>query len=233
MKTIAIVLLAACMATTAWGYEIALEFVAGDGIDCQMTIPCNCRGRLNVSAVVGPEGITGAEYRITVGLNSNPDPGWLFVETFNPGALVLGTGSLNPPDNQTRGVNLVWPSCQTPVDGRVLLETVDVYNLGCSTAELRLRVEKRDQPSNQFFQCPLLVLCDDPTFTKVCAGFVTTCQNPEPPFPNNAMCSTSGQAWINPGPTRFCCLSCPPLQADCTIDVERPSWSGVKSLYRN
>jgi hypothetical protein len=177
-------------------------------------------------------GITGAEYKIQVGVDDNADdPGLLFVETFVPGAFVIGSGALTPPDNASRGVNVAWPAC-VPGDGsKVLIETVQILNLGNPfPSETRLRVVKHDQPANAFFQCPLFVLCDAPVYTKVCLGSnLTLCRNPEPPFPNNATCSTSGEAWLNPSPARFCSSGFTP----CTIAVEPQSWSRVKSLYKD
>ena len=174
-------------------------------------------------------GITGAEYKIQIGGNDNPDPGWLFQETFTPGALVLGSGALTPADNERRGVNVAWPACM-PGDGiKVLIETVEILNLGFN-GELRLRVVKHDQPSNAFFQCPLFVLCDAPVYTKVCVGSnLSLCRNPEPPFAINATCSTSGEAWLNPGPSVGCGIA----ESPCTIAVAPQAWSQVKALYRD
>ena len=106
----------------------------------------------------------------------------------------------------------------------MLIETVDILNLDCeNTAELVLKVVKHDIPSNQFFQCPLFTLCDAPVYTKVCLGSnITTCRNPEPPFPNNATCSSSGTAFVNPAPGH-----------NCTVAVTNQAWSTVKGLYRS
>jgi hypothetical protein len=168
---------------------------------------------------------TGAEYKVQVGPNNNADPGWFFNETFDPAATTVGSGAFTPVDNAARGINVAWPACQHGDGVKVLIETVDVLNGNCSTAELQLKVVKHDSSSNQFFQCPLFVLCDDPTFTKVCVGYgvVNNCRNPEPPFPNNAQCSTSGVAYINPVPNRNCAI----------IGVQPTSWSTMKGLYRN
>jgi hypothetical protein len=93
-------------------------------------------------------------------------------------------------------------------------------NVSCDNSEIALKVIKHSTPSNQFFQCPLLTLCDDPAFTKVCVGnSFTLCKNPEPPFPVNATCSTSGQAFINGS-------------RNCSVGVQESNWSAVKSLFR-
>jgi hypothetical protein len=200
-------------------------------------VPCGCRIRMGVWALLQGQsagGITGVEYRIEIGPNILPDPGWVFSETFNPGLTVLGTGALNPGDTNPRGVTAAWSSCQTGTNGMILIETVDILNMGCSAAELPLRVARADPASNPIFQCPLFVLCDAPVYTKVCLGSnITTCMNPQPPFPMNAMCSTSGEAFLNrvwppSGPNE-----CSVASNDCPIAAQPESWSGVKALYRD
>jgi hypothetical protein len=55
---------------------------------CSAAIPCECSARLHVWAIFQGQsagGITGVEYRIEVGRDNRPDPGWMFVETFDPG----------------------------------------------------------------------------------------------------------------------------------------------------
>ena len=202
--------------------NIGLFFDTGAAL-CQAAVPCNTPVTMYVYALLqGASGIgfTGAEYKIQVGPNGNADPGWFFTETFDPAATVLGVGSLNPADNLQRGVNVAWPSCQVGDGTKVLIETVSIFN-SCNAAELALKVVKHDFASNQFFQCPLFTLCDDPVFTKVCLGSnQVLCRNPEPPFPNNATCSSSGEAYLNPGPTR-----------NCTVAVTEATWSTVKSIY--
>ncbi len=202
--------------------NIGMFFDTGAAI-CQSAAPCGTPVTMYVYALLqGASGIglTGAEYKIQIGTNNSPDPGWFFSESFDPSATVVGAGALNPPDNGLRGVNVAWPSCQVGDGTKVLIETVSILN-SCSTAELALKVVKHDSASNQFFQCPLFTLCDSPVFTKVCLGSnQTLCRNPEPPNPNNATCSTSGEAYLNPGPTR-----------NCTVAVNDATWSTVKSMY--
>jgi hypothetical protein len=195
------------------------------GALCQAAVPCGSPVRMYVYAMLqgaSQSGITGAEYKVRVGANDNADGAYLFNETFDPSATVVGSGAFNPVDPTPRGVNVAWAACQLGDGTKVLIETVDVLNLDCqNTGELSLTVVKHDVTSNQFFQCPLFSLCDAPVYTKVCLGSnQTLCRNPEPPFPNNATCSTSGQAYINPGPSRH-----------CTVGVAPTTWSGMKSLY--
>ena len=194
------------------------------GALCQQTVGCGGFATAYVYALLqgaSGSGITGAEYRIDVGNDGNADPGWLFSETFDPSATTIGAGAITPVDPASRGINVAWGTCQTGDGTKVLLETIQILNMGCSTDELRLKVVKHSSASNQFFQCPLFTLCDDPFYTKVCLGSnVTVCRNPEPPFPNNAACSTSGEAFLNPGPSR-----------NCTVGVSAKTWSQVKNLY--
>jgi len=202
------------------------------GEDCDIQMGPLCSATMYVYGLLqgaSTTGITGAEYSIEfapASLRSN----WLFTETFVPGSLVLGGGAIAP-SPQVRGVNIAFPNCQTGNGTRVLLETIDVLRLDfVAWNEITLKVVKHDRPSSQFFQCPLFTLCDAPVYTKVCVGSnLTTCPNPEPPFPNNATCSTSGQAYIN---GRECCLSCEPAVAHCTVAAAPTAWSRVKALYR-
>jgi hypothetical protein len=160
-------------------------------------------------------GITGAEYKLQFG-SGGPDTGWMIQETAVPDATVMIGRALDL-SGVSSGVDLAWPTCQTGDGHLVVLEVYDAYYLDCQSARrYDLQVVKHDHASNQYFQCPLLVLCDAPVYTKVCVGTVRVCQNPEPPFANNAMCSTGQQAWIN----------------YCPIAVEPTSWSAVKSIYR-
>jgi len=196
------------------------------GALCQQTVPCMGQATAYVYALLqgaSGSGITGAEYSIAVGADGTADAGWLFSETFDPAATTIGTGAITPGDPFPRGINVAWGACQTGDGTKVLIETIQILNIGCATQELRLRVVKHSSSSNQFFQCPLFTLCDDPVFTKVCLGSnITTCRNPEPPFPMNATCSSSGEAYLNPGPSR-----------NCTVGVSQATWSQVKSLYTN
>jgi len=226
-RTAAIVLTALVVAaapTWAANGNIGMFFDTGAAL-CQAAVPCGSPVTMYVYGLLqgaSITGITGAEYKIQIGTNNNPDPGWFFGESFDPAATVVGSGAMTPVDNGLRGVNVAWPTCQMGDGTKVLIETVMILNM-CDPAELALKVVKHDAATNQFFQCPLFALCDEPVFTKVCLGSnLALCRNPEPPNPNNATCSTSGQAYLNPGPTR-----------NCTVGVETTSWSSVKGLYQD
>lgn len=206
---------------------------------CQASIPCGETGTLYFYALLEGSsigGITGAEYGLRINGDNDAEPDWVFQETFAPGTVVLGTGAFLPidatlpwlPDRRYRGrgVNVAWPSCQTGDGAKVLLETVQVTNAGCTDQDLVLLVTSHDTPSNQVFQCPLFVLCDGPVYTKVCLGRnLTVCRNPEPPYALNATCSTSGSATIS-------ATVRPPLPCRPTA-VRTSTWSGVKRLYRD
>lgn len=216
--------------------EIGIFFDTS-GNSCLGAIPCGQTGTVYLYAFLegrSDAGITGAEYAVGIGNDGNADPAWAFVEHFAPATVVLGQGAFFPPDLRDlssrryrgRGVNVAFSECQDGSAGRVLLESVDITNVGCAMDPLLLVVLSHDTPSNQFFQCPLFTLCDEPDFTKICLGKVlVTCGNPEPPYPSNATCSTSGHAVINPSSEDYL-LPCRPTA------VEPTTWSSVKGLYR-
>ena len=218
VAAIATLVLAASPVLAANG-NIGLFFDEGAAI-CQMAVPCGAPAvRLYVYGLLqgaSQFGITGAEYRVTA---SNNGVGWAFFETIQA-PVSLGGGAF-PPNG---GLNIAWPECQVGDGTKLLLEYVDILNLGdCSGAERTLRVEKHFTASNAFFQCPLFTMCDAPFYTKFCLGSnLKLCRNPEPPNPNDATCSTSGEAFLNPGPTR-----------NCTVAVQDASWSTIKDLYRD
>jgi hypothetical protein len=204
-----------------------------DAALCQMTVPCNptadpnLNRQLYVYALLhgtSASGITGAEFSVQIGANNSPDPFYLVAETFVTAATVVygpgGATAFNPPDGGARGINVTWPTCQTGDGTKVLIEIVTFANINCHSGELALKVVKHSTSSNQFFQCPLFTLCDEPAFTKVCVGnALIPCANPEPPFPLNATCSTSGEAFINGS-------------RNCSVGVQETNWSAVKSLFR-
>jgi hypothetical protein len=230
----ALLLLAPVSARSADGH-IRLFF---DPNQCRGEIPCGESRNLYVYAELEGAtagGITGLEFGMQIGNDSAADPGWSFYEEFSPGITVtLGSGAFGPGDqlvitprrNRGRGVNLAWGECQGGINGLVLLETVQITNVGCTGAELRVITTGHDLPSNQFFLCPLAVLCDAPAFSKVCLGStVTPCINPEGPRGDPALCSLSGEAVVNPAANS---------QSPCRVTAVTPSsWSGVKGLYRD
>lgn len=219
--TAAVALASLCLAgpTLAANGNIGIYFDQ-DAALCQGTIDCGGVGTLYVYGLLQGSsggGLTGAEYLVTPS-SAAMWTEYFFNEVFPPGAANIGSAF----GAAATGVNVVWGSCQTGDGSKVLLETVQVLRIGCTPTEFRMTVTKKTNASNQFFQCPLFTLCDDPIFTKVCLGSnIRTCANPEPPFPNNATCSSSGIAYLNPGPTR-----------SCTVAVATGTWSSMKGLYR-
>lgn len=206
--------------------EVSVVFDPGASLYCS-TIPCACWQTAYVFAFftgASQTGITGVEYAVTP---SNGGTGYTFIETFQA-PTVVGLGAF-PPHG---GVNVAWPACQTGDWTKLLIETVRILNVSdCSGDEVVLTVTKKYQASNQFFQCPLFILCDAPIYTKVCLGSnVTTCQNPEPPYPDNALCSTSGRAFLNPQ-YPYCHDVLP--ASVCPVAAKPQAWSAVKQLYRD
>jgi hypothetical protein len=102
-------------------------------------------------------GISGAEFRIDV---QNPT-GYLLSYTPPQNSLPLGD-----PLGST-GLNIAWSTCQAPVDGKVQLGTIAVFNTG-SAGPTDIIVKRRNPPSNTDYQCALFVQCDAPLFTQSC-----------------------------------------------------------------
>ena len=217
--------------------EIGIFFDTS-GSSCLGSIPCGQSGTVYLYAYLDGDsgaGITGVEYAVGIGADGNADPGWTFEEHFAPATVILGAGAFSPPDtrdmsprrNRGRGVNFAFADCTRGEDGKILLESVQITNVGCGTDPLLLVVMSHDTPSNQYFYCPLYTLCNAPEFMKVCLGrALTTCHSPEPPYPPNATCSTSGRAVINPGQTDLL-VPCRPTP------VEPTTWSTLKQMYRH
>lgn len=118
-------------------------------------------------------GLTGAEFRIEFG---NPT-GWLASYTAPSTANIVSGDPIDtdPDPNAGGGINLAFPSCETPLSGMVNLGTLSVFNV--SGTPTSLQVKRHSSPSNTTFTCPLFVLCDDPVFSKLCmsAGEAATC----------------------------------------------------------
>lgn len=226
--------LAGVTAAHASDGRILLRF---DDDVCQGVIACGDHRRIFVYAELDgatQAGLTGVEFGLRIGTDGGPDPGWEFAETFAPGATVaVGAGAFTPVDhhvfeprvNRHRGVNVAWGSCQTGGEGMVLIETVEILNLGCDTGSLPILVTDHDTPGNAFFRCPLATLCDAPLYTKVCLGDdVAPCPNPDRPGGPPAQCSTSGMLLINPAAN---------VSNPCRPTAVRAStWTHVKDLYR-
>ena len=184
------------------------------------------------------QGITGVEYSIATGPDVFADPGYFLIELPAPGPTLTLGNALTPPDPEKRGTNVIWDTCQTSPDGRILLETVLVIpTVPCGPSqrppEFEMTVAQHAFPSNRFFRCPLFTLCDGPVFTKVCLGDdIVLCQTQAPPFPNDSQCSTSGHFVINgPGRLGTCQTAQAPALAPGAAATQK-SWGEVKSLFR-
>ncbi len=135
-------------------------------------------------------GITGAEFRI----GGIPET-WDTHPVPNPVMISLG-------DPFTIGVTGAFGQCQRPDNGVVILYTVLVV-ASDQASDLVFTLESRNPPSNPYFPCPLILLCDSPRFSKVCVEAQT--------------CS------VNATVARKCAAP---------TAVNQKTWGGVKGLYR-
>lgn len=184
---------------------VAAPAVASDGeigifgdVNATVTtvnVPCGESATLYVYALqegASAPGLTGAEYAIAL-FGSG---GFVFVEQANPTADVV-SGHAFPPYDGTR---IFWNACQNSRLSRVLLGTVLAFNTGCAGGSTVLQVVAPAEPTNPFFQCPNLTLCDAPVFTRVCAGNVSVGTCPFPPFPPTCQFSSGGSLTLTTDP---------------------------------
>jgi hypothetical protein len=161
-----------------------------DSHTCGTVVPLGPPLAIGAYAVLdaGGEGISGAEFFIRT-----QDPaaypmdlqalGWTISVQPNPAA-TAAIGNPMVPDPHggfpIRRANIVFavdPSnlegCQSP-DAPVLLYRLGIFNRFHPDAPIppntELLVVAADPPGNPQFRCPLVNLCDAPTFTKVCVG---------------------------------------------------------------
>ena len=109
-------------------------------------------------------GITGAEFQI------QNFPAWFPSANAHAGATTIG----NP---LTGGANIAFSPCDTGAGGLVVLYTNN-YFITSAVSDVTVSILRHTNPSNPFFLCSLVTLCDAPAFTKVCVN--------------------GGQAFINP-----------------------------------
>lgn len=132
-----------------------------------VTVPQTTVATLYVLATTAGQsaaGVTGAELRIEA---TNPD-GWLFMFDSSAPTVVGNLVDVYPDSADNSGVNIAFDTCQAPDEnGKVLLGTILVYNMSGDATDLLVR--RHSNPSNPFYSCPLLTLCDS-TFAKVCMG---------------------------------------------------------------
>ena len=150
-------------------------------------------------------GITGAEFRVDNSMKASTS----VTISVDPGAtIVLGdpfNADPSGPANLT-GTNIAYATCQTGTRVRLMTFTL-VEN--SPTSDIELTVMRHADPANYTFDCPLLTLCDDPAFTKVCVG--------------GPLDSVHWRATLNASNVQA---------ADCApVGVSETSWSQVKALY--
>jgi hypothetical protein len=201
VRVIATLVLAVCLGFgSASASSIGVFFDTG-AARCDALIPAQfTQVTWYVMAILGgdiaADGITGAEFSL-----KGVPPAW-FAQIFaNPAANV----DLRHPMGIGVGTNIAFPACQKAAP--VLLYTYQVLATSVPANGTYLTVERHDFPSSPSFQCPLLVICDPPIFTKVCVR--------------------GGQGILNGDPSGT------PPPVPCTVGVDQTNWSTVKSLYNN
>jgi hypothetical protein len=110
-------------------------------------------------------GIGGAEFRIVV-TNAT---GYFISYTPPPNApVVIGDPVDRTPgdDLDHVGVTMGFADCDEQTSDRIPFGTLNVFNFSGGPTELR--IQRRDQSSNENYACPVLVNCDVPTFTQSC-----------------------------------------------------------------
>ncbi len=162
------------------------------GTVCSGTIQPDQPGKVYVVAKMNGMsecGIAGAEFRFT-GVPAS----WRTHPVTNPEILSIG-------DPLGDGVTVAF-RCQRPEDGYYVLYEVLVL-ADREETDLEFRIRKRNPATSPDFDCPLLVLCDFPAFTKICVDGMGCTVNARAP----RLCSTP-------------------------VAVERSTWGSFKTFYR-
>ncbi len=135
-------------------------FTADNGTDCDADVVPFAPFFTYIGAVLGGDaaasGISGAEFRV-----DGYDAAWFNTSTPNAASNLALANPI------TGGGNIAFPTCQTGTGGFVLLYTVQSLAFTTVTPHT-LHVGKHTTPSNVNFECPLVTICDSPTFTKIC-----------------------------------------------------------------
>jgi hypothetical protein len=134
-------------------------------------------------------GIVGTEFRV-----ETIPAGWFATAVSPPGTVAIG----DPFDGV--GYNVAYMTCQS---GASVLFVTAIVLPGSPVTNHPLRVHRRDPPTNRYFECPLVVLCDGPVYTLACVESGPT-------------------AYFNPDASTVC---------EAT-GVELQTWGRVKSLYK-
>ena len=119
---------------------------------------------------------------------------------------------------QQGGTNIAFPACQT--GSRVRLFTFLLVEK-TPTHDIALHITDHATPSNPYFCCPLITLCDGPVYTKLCVN--------EPDDHETYAPRGEPDAIINPQDrsTAPC-----PSASGVPLNARPASWSAVKNLYR-
>lgn len=192
---------ACCLA----GVVYAEEATIGVYVDAAGT---QCTGSTNGGIVTGSvwvnlagaaaAGFTGAEFRV----DNSHRLDCIVTVTPDPAVTVF----LGDPFNLLRA-NVAFGTCQTEPRVRLLTFTLAEK---VPLTDIWLTLTQSYYNLNPEFRCPLLTLCDEPVYTKVCVG-----------MPDN---SVHWSAVLNPSEG---------VSADCVpVGVSASSWSQIKGLYR-
>ena len=158
--------------------------------------PAPGSGTLYILAILGgaaSNGIAGAEFRV----GCFP-PDWYATWSSLSGSPILGSPF-------GAGAQIAFPSCQEGTNGVVLLCTV-MYFATSAVVNHCIGVAARIPPSNPNYSCPVVVICDSPTYTYQCVR--------------------GGEAVFNPTDEE-----CRPWDT-CPVAVNPATWSVLKGLYR-
>jgi hypothetical protein len=159
VRVIATLVTALCLAFGSASASSIGVFFTNDASDCDFNNAPNAPITWYIIAILGGDGaangITGAEF-------SEPGipAGWFVSPSPNPAANV----NLIHANGIGTGANIAFPSCQT--GSMVLLYTLSGF--ATSNPSTRIVIDRHTFPSNPNFSCPVLVLCDAPTFTTIC-----------------------------------------------------------------
>ena len=135
-------------------------FFSPDGSDCDATLVPFAPGTAYILAILGGAGaggISGAEFR----LEGVP---WFPSSNANRTVVVRTYG--NP---LFGGCTMEFASCQTGTGGVVLLYTIDFFVFSL-VGETYFSILRHTTPSNPLFQCPVLILCNEPSSTRLCCA---------------------------------------------------------------
>jgi hypothetical protein len=224
-KLIAIAAAALCFASAASAQPFPANGYIGlyadmAGTQCCISAPAGMPVTFHFVATLAgltTGGISGAEFRMET---SSDISGAGFFQAFSPaaGALVIGSSPFDfnqtdPTPPASEGINIAFPECQMGTGGRVYLGSMSAFITGAIT-NVEVQTLRRNPPTNVVEgDCPLVTLCDAPTFTKVCLTIPTGAHGESINFKSGINLAT-------------CNTACTP------VAVSDNTWSGVKDLYR-